>query len=212
MSARNAADICDEITAGLEAEERTQPLAAGWNALTARGDALSTDTRDAKRTTGRARAREKVIDARWDRNNLSFGRAALDASNGKRDQAPYTHFFGTVSASVANAMGIDREVQLGRGVIHLLGTEVGAALRGTWAAAWESTTGALAAASHAKKEAVIAAASQSGRESLYVDDVNRELDRLEGELLRLFPGERDSVDAFLAPTRRAPKKKKNVEG
>ena len=143
MSARDGADLCDEIAAGLEAEERTQPLAETWNALTARGDTLAIETRDTKRAMGRARAREKVIDARWDRNDLAFGRAALEASNGKRDQAPYVHFFGAVSASAANAMGIDREVQFGRGIIHLLSTEVGASLRGAWAAVWESVINVL---------------------------------------------------------------------
>ena len=42
--ARDGADLCDEIAAGLEAEERTQPLAATWNALTARGDTLAGGT------------------------------------------------------------------------------------------------------------------------------------------------------------------------
>lgn len=46
---------------------------------------------------------------------------------------------------------------------------------------------------------------------LYIDDVNKELDRLEGELLRLFPGDGDTVEAFLFPTRRTTKKRKNDE-
>ena len=36
---------------------------------------------------------------------------------------------------------------------------------------------------------------------LLIDDVNHELDRLEGELKKLFPGQPDRVASFLAATR-----------
>lgn len=210
-SARDAADTCDEIAAGLEADAETAALAPTWNSLRDRGDALATSVRDAKRATGRARAREKVTDSGWDRHNLAFGRAALDASHGKRDQAPYASFYSAAAASTANAWGIDREVEFGRSVVRLLATEVGTALRGAWAAVWETKTEALATASRIKKDAVMLESTQSALATLYIEDVNRELDRLEGELLRLFPGDRDTVDAFLSATRRTPKKKKNDE-
>lgn len=207
-NARDAADICDEVAAGLEADAQTAALAPAWIALRDRGDAQAIQTRDAKRTTGRARARERVADAGWDRNDLAFARASLDASGGKRDAAPYATFYGAASASTANTWGVDREVEFGRSIVRLLATEVGAALRGAWAALWETKTETLAAASRAKKDAVMAESTHSALAALYVDDINRELDRLEGDLLRIFPGDRDSVEAFLSPTRRPTKKKK----
>jgi hypothetical protein len=36
---------------------------------------------------------------------------------------------------------------------------------------------------------------------LLIDDVNRELDRLEGDLKKLFPGQPDRVASYLAATR-----------
>jgi hypothetical protein len=36
---------------------------------------------------------------------------------------------------------------------------------------------------------------------LFIDDVNREIDRLEGDLKKLFPGEPDRVASYLAATR-----------
>ena len=213
-SARDAADACDEIAAGLEADVQTAALAATWIALRDRGDAQATLTRDAKRATGRARAREKVIDSGWDRNNLAFSRATLDAAQGQRDAAPYASFYKDSPASTTNAWGKDREVEFGRTIVRLLATEVGAALQGAWGAIWETKTEALATASRAKKDAVMAESAHSAIAALYVEDVNNELDRLEGDLLRLFPGDRDSVDAFLSATRRPSKKRRaeNSEG
>ena len=208
---RDAADACDEVAAGLEADEQTASLSPVWVALRDRGDAMSAQARDAKRATGRARAREKVLDASWDRNSLAFSRATLDSAGGRRDAPPYVIFYGNAPASVVNDTGIDREVEFGRSVVRLLATEVGTALRGAWAAAWETKTEALATASRIKKDAVMLESTQSALATLYIEDVNRELDRLEGELLRLFPGDRDTVDAFLSATRRNPKKKKNDE-
>lgn len=207
-SAADGADISDEIAGGLEADEATAALAATWNGLAARGDAVALARRTARRTSGRARAREKVIDARWDRHDSAFGRAVLDASGGKRTEEPYATFFGKAPPSAVNAYGIEREVEMGRSYVALLAGDIGAALRAAWSAGWTTVNDALAAASRAKKDAVLAEAPHDAAETLYIDDINKELDRLEGDLLKIFPGDRATVDAFLAPTRGRARKQK----
>lgn len=211
ISAASAADICDEIASGLDASETTRSLAGTWTALTGRGDAIAAEARTHRRATGRARAREKVADVNWDRNNASFGRALVDASGGKRDVAPYTTFYPTSAPSKISEFGIDREIEVGRNILALLASDVGAPLRDTWAPRWSANTEALSAASLTKKEAIRAQATFSANEELYVEEINRELDRLEGDLLRLFPGDRDTVDAFLAPTRPNTKRKRGED-
>jgi hypothetical protein len=210
MGADEAADICDAIAAGLDADERTRALAVVWTALALRGDDVAAQERTLRRAAGRARAREKVIDTGWDRNNSAFSRAMLDASGGKRDVAPYATFYATHTPSLINAFGIDREIEIGLGVLGILNSDVGAAHRETWAPRWTTHNEALRAASRNKKDAVLAQATFSASESLYIEEINRELDRLEGDLLRMFPGERDSIDAFLAPTRPTPKRSRRA--
>ena len=210
-SAADAADICDAIAAALDASETTRTLAPVWTALALRGDAIDAESRTLRRATGRARAREKVADVNWDRNQSSFSRSVLDASGGKRDQAPYTTFYGNVAPSEINSYGIDRETEVGRNILALLASDVGATLRDTWSPRWSANTEALSAASLTKKDAVLAQATFSANETLYIEEINRELDRLEGDLLRLFPGDRDSVGAFLAPTRPASKRKRGED-
>ena len=209
MGAADAADICDAVAAGLDASETTRTLALAWTALVLRGDDIAAQCRQHRRATGRARAREKVADVNFDRNNSAFSRYALDASNGKRDIAPYATFYAGVAPSTINAYGVDREVEIGRGILGILASDAGAAHRETWAPRWSANTEALAAATRTKKDAVLAQATFSANETLYIEEINRELDRLEGELLRLFPGDRDSVEAFLAPTRPTPKRKRD---
>jgi len=210
-SARDAADTCDAIAAALDASETTRPLAATWVANSERGDAIDAEGRIRRRATGRARAREKVADAAWDKNNSAFSRAMLDASNGKRDAGPYATFYAGVAPSAINAYGVDREVEIGRGVVSILASDAGATHRDAWASRWSANNEALAAATRTKKDAVLTQATFSANEELYIEDLNRELDRLEGDLLRLFPGDRDSVDAFLAPTRPTPKRSRSSE-
>jgi hypothetical protein len=211
MGAADAADICDAIAAGLDANSASRALAVAWTALVLRGDEIADQGRDHRRATGRARAREKVADAGWDRNNSSFSRSMLDASNGKRDVAPYATYYPTTAPSKINEFGVDREVEIGRGILGILASEAGAAQRETWTPRWSDNTEGLATAARNKKDAVRAQATFSANETLYIDEINRELDRLEGDLLRLFPGDRDTVDAFLAPTRPTPKRSRGDE-
>lgn len=130
------------------------------------------------------------MSARWDRHDSAFRRAVLDAAGGKRGEEPYATFFGKAPPSTVNAYGIEREVEIGRGYVALLASEVGAGLRTAWSAGWATINDALAAASRAKKDAVLAEAPHDAAETLYIDDINKELDRLEGDLLKIFPGER----------------------
>lgn len=196
----------------MDASENTRVFATAWTALFLRGDEFAAQGRYHRRATGRARAREKVADVNWDRNNLGFSRFTLDASNGRRDAAPYTTFYPVAAPSKINEYGIDREVEIGRGIVSILASDAGAPFRAAWESRWAANNEALASAARTKKDAILAQATFSANETLYIEEINRELDRLEGDLLRLFAGERDSVDAFLAPTRPTPKRNRNDDG
>ena len=75
-----------------------------------------------------------------------------------------------------------------------------------WIPRLELVTTALAGGSAARRNALQASAMQDTAEELFIADVNRELDVLEGELLKLFPGQPKRVAAFLEATRPAPRR------
>lgn len=213
-SAEDGADLADEIAGGLEADEEAMHLAAVWNALVARGDELSGRIRAAERATGRARARLTVIDARWDNTDSAFSRSALDAANGKPTEAPYTTFYAKVPASKVNSFGVQRAVEFGRGVVAILDADPSSPLATEWRPRWAADTDALAQAATARDTAVRAEAPLDVEERLYIEDFNLELDRLEGDLLKLFPGQSKRIHAFLAPTRsrRSRRRRKAEDG
>jgi len=64
-----------------------------------------------------------------------------------------------------------------------------------------AATNALRHASEDRTRTVAATEKHRTSVVLLVDAVNRELDRTEGDLLRLFPGERARVASYLAATR-----------
>lgn len=196
-------DICASIAVALDSDPQSKQLAPSWDALTTKADSLVTDRRTVDRNLGRARAKLSVFDAHWDPEIAAFGRDVLDQSGGKRDQAPYTRFFKNVSASTAQSFGIDREVQQGQEWIAELHRNAAEALATKWIPRLELVTNALAGGSAARRNALQAAALQDTAEELFIADVNRELDILEGELLKLFPGQPKRVAAFLEATRPA---------
>jgi hypothetical protein len=195
-----AVEIVDAIAAGLEGDEATRSLAAVWVALIARGDGISADLKAKRRLARRARVRVAVADASWDRAVRAFSRAVLDAVDNKRDSATYLRFFRGATASQIQNYGVDREVEEGRHMALELETMAGSlqSHRAPIAAA----TDALAAAASARKDAVRAVGPLLTAQFLYVEDVNLEIDRLEGALQGLFPGEPARVSAFLSALRR----------
>ena len=202
-----AADICASISGALDSDPTTKHLASLWESLTAKGDALLQSRRSAERTLARARAKLAVFDALWDPEVAAFGRDVVDQSGGKRDQAPYTRFFKNVSPSAAQDFGIDREVQQGQEWLAELSRDPNEALSVKWTPRLKLVNDNLANASTGRRNALQTIALQGTAEELFIDDVNRELDILEGDLLKLFPGQPKRVGAFLEvtrpPTRRA---------
>ena len=67
----------------------------------------------------------------------------------------------------------------------------------------KTATDELEMAFNQRNETVKALAPQQTSDVLLIDDVNRELDRLEGDLMKLFPGQPDRVASYLAATRRS---------
>ncbi|MBK9260676.1 MAG: hypothetical protein IPM54_12745 [Polyangiaceae bacterium] len=197
----NATDICAAIAGGLESDPETKHLAPLWDGLTAKGDALVSARRVAERTLGRARVRLDVLDAKWDPEVGAFGRDVVDQSGGKRDQAPYTRFFKNVSPSAAQDFGVDREVAQGNAWLAELARDPNEPLAQKWTPRLAAATEALATGSTNRRKALETLALQDTAEELFIADVNIEIDVLEGELLKLFPGQLKRVAAFLSPTK-----------
>jgi hypothetical protein len=196
-----AADICASIAGALDSDPQAKHLAPLWDSLTAKGDALVLTRRTAERTLARARAKLAVFDALWDPEIAAFGRDVVDQSGGKRDQAPYTRFFKNVSPSAAQDFGIDREVQQGTEWIAELGRDPNEPLAVKWTPRLKLVNENLANGSTVRRNALQTVALQGTAEELFIADVNRELDILEGDLLKLFPGQPKRVAAFLEATR-----------
>ncbi|MDC3961793.1 hypothetical protein [Polyangium jinanense] len=207
-SAQPAADICAAIADGLASDEATKHLAPLWESLTAKGDALAAEGRKQERALGRARARLAVADAQWDPEVASFGRDVVDKTGGRRDVPPYTRFFKDVSPSAAQAFGIDREVKQGREWLDELGRNPDEPLALKWSPRLGTVTDKLDDTAKERANGLRALALQGTSEELYVEDINLELDRLEGDLKKLFPGQPKRVAAFLEPTR--PKRKREA--
>ncbi|MDI1435419.1 hypothetical protein [Polyangium sorediatum] len=207
-SAQLAADICASIADGLSSDDATKHLASLWESLTATGDALSAERRKLERALGRARARLAVADAQWDPEVAAFGRDVVDRTDGRRDAPPYTRFFKDVSPSAAQAFGIEREVKQGRAWLDELGRNPDEPLALKWTLRLGSVTNKLDGSAMQRADGLRALALQGTSEELYVEDINLELDRLEGDLKKLFPGQPKRVAAFLEPTR--PKRKREV--
>jgi hypothetical protein len=200
-SPQAAADICAAIADGLTCDDTTKHLAPLWESLAGKGDALSTEQRKLTRALGRARARLAVADALWDPEVAAFGRDVVDKTGGRRDAPPYTRFFKNVSPSAAQDFGIDREVKQGREWLDELARDPNEPLASKWSSRLGAVTEKLEAASKERKNGLRALALQSTSEELYVEDINLEIDRLEGDLMKLFPGQPKRVAAFLEATR-----------
>ncbi|MDC3960053.1 hypothetical protein [Polyangium jinanense] len=204
-----AADICAAIADGLTSDDTTKHLAPLWESLAAKGDALSAERRKLERALGRARARLAVADAQWDPEVAAFGRDVVDKTGGRRDVPPYTRFFKVVSPSAAQDFGVEREVKQGREWLDELGRNPDEPLALKWTPRLGAVTDKLDGASKERANGLRALALQGTSEELYVEDINLELDRLEGDLKKLFPGQPKRVAAFLEPTR--PKRKREAD-
>ena len=198
-SAQSAAHICFEIAAGLDSDPQTQDLAPLWDALCAKGDTLANQGLILLRTLLKSRAHVTVRDSLWDAEVSAFARAVLDASNGKFDQIPNTRFFAKVKASIAQKFGIDREVTQGHAWIAELAREPTEPLAVQWTSRLSDVTVKLESASDERKNALAAVAMHGVGEILFTEEINVEIDRLEGELKKRFPRQPKRVAAYLAP-------------
>jgi hypothetical protein len=84
-----------------------------------------------------------VLDAKWDATVAAFGRAVVDVSGGRRDQPPYTRFFGKTTPSAAQKFGIEREIETARGWLVELARNPSEPLAQTWTPKMKEATDAL---------------------------------------------------------------------
>jgi hypothetical protein len=203
VSAKVVTDAVDAICAALESDPETASLAPTWVAMRDKGDSLSKERSDCDRSAARARARLAVVDTKWDNIVAAFGRAVVDVAGGRRDQPAYTRFFGKASPSATQTFGIAREIESGRGWLVELGRNPGELLAQTWIPKLREATDALEMAFNQRNDAVKKLAPLQTSVVLFIEDVNRELDLLEGELKKHFPTQSDRVSAYLAATRRS---------
>jgi len=185
----------------LESDPEAAALAATWAPMRDKGDGLAKSRLDCDRAATRARARLAVCDAKWDATLAAFGRAVVDASGGRRDQPPYTRFFGKTTPSAAQKFGIEREIESARAWLVELGRNSAEPLAQTWTPKMKDATDALEMAFNQRNDTVKALGPLQTSVILLIDDVNRELDRLEGDLKKQFPGQTDRVASYLAATR-----------
>ena len=212
MAAQTAADICADIAAGLDADSETKDLAPLWDALAVKGDGLAASRRTFERTLGRARARVGVLDVVWDFDAGAFARDVLNESHGRRDEAPNTRFFAKVPASEAQSFGIAREVEQGRAWIQELGRDPSEALADRWIPRLTKSTDALEAAGKDRSAAMSPLAMHGMTEVLYVEEINIELDKLEGTLKQRFPRQPKRIAAYVDPTKPKRSRKDEDEG
>jgi hypothetical protein len=191
----------------VESDPATKALALTWAAMRDSADKLAENGRKLNREVLRARSRLNVQDSLWDTTVAAFGRAVVDASGGRRDQPPYTRFFTKTTPSSAQDFGIQREIETARAWLAELARNPTEALAQTWTPKLKEATDALEASFNQRNDTVSALAQQQTSVVLLIDDVNREIDRLEGDLKKQFPGAPDRVASYLAatrPSRRSP--------
>ena len=201
MSIDLVAETLDALCAALHADPATASLVTTWTALSGKADELAGQRQQIVRAQRRARAKLGVCDNLWDTVEAAFGRAVVDASGGRRDQSPYTRFFAKAAPSAVQTFGIQREIDTARDWLIELGRNSAEPLATTWIPQLTQATDNLDAACKARNQAVQSLGSHQTTVTLFVDDVNCELDRLEGQLKLLFPGDAQRVASYLAVTR-----------
>jgi hypothetical protein len=201
MSIDALAETLDALCAALHADPETASVVATWTALSGKADELAQQSQQFVRAQRRARARLGVCDNLWDTVEAAFGRAVVDASGGRRDQSPYTRFFAKAAPSAVQTFGIQREIDTARDWLIELGRNSAEPLATTWIPQLTQATDNLDDACKARNQAVRALGPHQTTVTLFVDDVNCELDRLEGQLKLLFPGDAQRVASYLAVTR-----------
>lgn len=196
-----AVEAVDATCAGIASDPETSSLAATWIGLRDRGDAQAKARSDADRALSRARLRLGVFDAKWDATVAAFGRAVVDASGGRRDQSPYVRLFNKATPSAVQTFGIEREIGMARGWLVELGRDPNELLAKTWTPKLKAVTDELEMAFNQRNDCLRALEPLQTAVVLFIEDVNRELNLLEGDLRKLFPTAPERVASFLAATR-----------
>jgi hypothetical protein len=196
-----AVDVTDGTCAAVESDPATSALAPKWVGLRDKADGLAETERKLNREVVRARSRLNVQDSLWDTTVAAFGRAVVDASGGRRSLPPYTRFFVKVTPSAAQELGTDKEIELATSWLAELARDPSEALAQTWTARLKTATDGLQTACTQRDQAVAALGPHHTSVALLVGEVNAELDRLEGDLKKLFPGDANRVASYLAATR-----------
>ena len=101
----------------------------------------------------------------------AFGRAVVDASGGRRDQAPYTRFFIKITPSAAQDFGIGREIELGRSWLAELARNPSEALAQMWTPRLKGATDALEMAFNRRNDTVKALGPQRTSVVLFIKDL-----------------------------------------
>jgi hypothetical protein len=200
-SVKVVVDAVDATCAALEGDPETSGLAPTWLGLRDKADGLGKARSDCDRSALRARARLAVCDVKWDATVAAFGRSVVDAAGGRRDQPPYTRFFAKAAPSLVQKFGIQREIESARDWLVELARNPAELLSLTWTPRLKDATDLLEAAFNQRNETVKAIGPLQTSVVLFIDEVNRELDRLEGDLKKLFPGAPERVGSYLAATR-----------
>lgn len=164
-------------------------------------DALAKARSDADRALARARIQLGVLDAKWDTTVASFGRNVVDVAGGQRGVPDYLRFFGKASPSAVQDFGIQREIDSARAWLVELARDPNQPLSQTWTPKLKTATDELEMALNRRRDCQRAIEPLQTAVLLLIDDVNHELNRLEGDLKKLFPMDAARVASYLSATR-----------
>lgn len=193
--------MVDATYAAVSGDPETAALAPKWQTMRDEGDTHSKKRSDADRALNRARIRLEICDAKWDAMVAAFGRAVVDASGGRRDQTPSTRFFTKVNPSKAQTFGIQREIETARAWLVELGRDPSELLATTWTPKLKAATDELEMTLNQRNDCLRALEPLRTAVLLFTEDVNRELNCLEGDLKKIFPNNPDRVASYLSATR-----------
>ncbi len=200
-SIRVVVDAVDATHAAVSSDPETAALAGTWLALRDKADELARARSDADRALARARIQLTVLDAKWDTTVGSFGRGVVDLVGGQRGHVDYVKFFGKASPSVVQDFGIQREIDNARAWLVELAREPNHPLSQTWTPKLKAATDELEMGFNRRRDCQRAIEPLQTAVLLLIDDVNHELNRLEGDLKKLFPLDGDRVASYLSATR-----------
>jgi len=211
-SLESLAGYAEQVEAGLDAIEQGKPFVARWSDFIVQIESATTARNAARRVLRRARARVRVLDARFDAALVELSGAAFAASGKDENESPYAELFGATEANDVVDWGVVKATVYGRKLLPQVKTFDHPKLNPHI----EPLSAAIEALAEAG-DVVDGAEGALGSHDIHRVKLLAEMEAasIEGELdlakaLLKVPGRRELVRAVFAVEREEPKKKKDA--